>query len=214
MDIHRGDRFEYLVSMGGNARGYNEYAARYLPAGNPLATARFDMADVNSCLIRTVKGRTIYLLSDTLLSRPQPRNLYRLLGSQGIYDRTIDRLYLEERSPKRDRCHGDWELIASYYNEFDHPLWQALRKQTIGAGKGGGDYLCLYRLVQALRTGTRPDIDVYDAAAWSSIVELSETFARNRSQPLDFPDFTRGRWKTRRRNLWWRSSAVATLAMC
>ncbi len=196
MDIHRGDRFEYLVSMGGNARGYHEYAARYLAADNPLATARFDMADINSCLIRTAKGRTVYLLSDTLLSRPQSRNLYRLLGSQGIYDRTIDRLYLEGKSPKRDRCHGDWELIAGYYNEFDHPLWKAFRKQTISTGKGGGDYLCLYRLVQALRMGTRPDIDVYDSAAWSSIVELSETSARNRSQPLDFPDFTRGRWKT------------------
>jgi hypothetical protein len=196
MDIHRGDRFEYLVSMGGNARGYHEYAARYLPAGNSLAMAKFDMADVNSCLIRTAKGRTIYLLSDTLLSRPQSRNLYRLLGSQGIYDRTIDRLYLEDRSPKRDRCHGEWELIVSYYSEFDHPLWKAFRNKTISTGKGGGDYLCLYRLVQALRTGTRPDIDVYDSAAWSSIVELSETSARNRSQPLDFPDFTRGRWKT------------------
>jgi hypothetical protein len=197
MDIHRGDRFEYLVSMGGNARAYHEYAARYLPAGNSLAAAKFDMADINSCLIRTAKGRTIYLLSDTLLCRPQSRNLYRLLGSQGIYDRSIDRLYLEERSPKRDRCHGDWELIAGYYNEFDHPLWKSFRNKTISTGKAGGDHLCLYRLVQSLRTGTRPDIDVYDAAAWSSIVELSETSARNRSQPLDFPDFTRGRWKTR-----------------
>ncbi len=32
------------------------------------------------------------------------------------------------------------------------------------SGHGGADYKCLYRLVQAIRAGTEPDIDVYDAA--------------------------------------------------
>ncbi len=54
----------------------------------------------------------------------------------------------------------------------------------------------LYRLIQAIRTGTPPDMDVYDAAAWSCITELSERSVAKRSSPMDFPDFTRGRWKT------------------
>jgi hypothetical protein len=29
-------------------------------------------------------------------------------------------------------------------------------------------------------------------------VELSERSARNRSRPVEFPDFTRGLWKTRK----------------
>jgi hypothetical protein len=39
-------------------------------------------------------------------------------------------------------------------------------------------------------------MDVYDAAAWSCITELSEKSVVDRSRPMDFPDFTRGRWKT------------------
>jgi hypothetical protein len=196
LDIHRGDRFDYLVSMGGNARAFNEYGARYFAAAHYLATTRFDMSDVNLCLIRTVKGRTVYLVSDTLLARPRPRNVYRLLGSKGIYDRTIEMLYVEGKSPKRDRWGGDWEPTAEYNQEFDHPLWRDLRSNAIGSGQGGADYLCVTRLVDALRAGTSPDMDVYDAAAWSSIVDLSEQSARNKSRPVDFPDFTRGGWQT------------------
>ena len=59
------------------------------------------------------------------------------------------------------------------------------------------DYLVLYRLVQALRSGTEPDMDVYDAASWSVVSALSERSVADRSRPIDFPDFTRGKWKTR-----------------
>ena len=59
------------------------------------------------------------------------------------------------------------------------------------------DYLVLYRLVQALRSGTEPDMDVYDAASWSIVSALSERSVADRSRPIDFPDFTRGKWKTR-----------------
>ena len=39
-------------------------------------------------------------------------------------------------------------------------------------------------------------MDVYDAVTWSCITELSEKSVATRSSPMDFPDFTRGRWKT------------------
>lgn len=57
-------------------------------------------------------------------------------------------------------------------------------------------WLVMHRLIQALRTGTPPDMDVYDAATWSCITELTEKSVANRSSPMDFPDFTRDRWKT------------------
>jgi len=65
------------------------------------------------------------------------------------------------------------------------------------AGHGGMDYLENLRLIQALRSGRPTDMDVYDAAAWSAIVALSETSIAGGSAPVEFPDFTRGRWKTR-----------------
>ena len=52
-------------------------------------------------------------------------------------------------------------------------------------------------LIQCLREGRPTDMDVYDAAAWSAVCALSEHSVAHRSRPKDFPDFTRGRWKTR-----------------
>jgi hypothetical protein len=40
-------------------------------------------------------------------------------------------------------------------------------------------------------------MDVYDAAAWSAISQLTERSVAHGSRPIDVPDFTGGRWKTR-----------------
>jgi hypothetical protein len=60
------------------------------------------------------------------------------------------------------------------------------------------DYIEDYRLVQCLRQGTPMDMDVYDGAAWSAVIMLSEQSIAQRSKSMDFPDFTRGAWQTRR----------------
>jgi hypothetical protein len=41
-------------------------------------------------------------------------------------------------------------------------------------------------------------VDVYDAATWSVIVPLSEQSVASKSAAVDFPDFTRGKWKNPR----------------
>jgi hypothetical protein len=57
------------------------------------------------------------------------------------------------------------------------------------------DFVMAWRLVQAIREGKAPDIDVYDAAAWSAPGPLSEQSVAAGSAPMKFPDFTRGRWE-------------------
>ena len=37
-------------------------------------------------------------------------------------------------------------------------------------------------------------MDVYDAAEWSSLVELTEQSAQMGGAPVEIPDFTRGEW--------------------
>ncbi len=39
-------------------------------------------------------------------------------------------------------------------------------------------------------------MDVYDAAAWSAVSELSEQSVAQNGASVEFPDFTRGKWKT------------------
>ncbi len=174
MDINRGNRFDYLVSMSADDT-----------AGNRSA-------DINTSLIRTAHGQTVTLYFDTRLPRPYDL-IYRVQGTRGICMATWDKIYIEGRSPKAET----WESMDAYYGEFEHPLWKALGEQARQrGGHGGGDWLVMHRLIRALQTGAPPDMDVYDAAIWSCITELSERSVADRSRPRDFPDFTRGRWKT------------------
>jgi hypothetical protein len=59
------------------------------------------------------------------------------------------------------------------------------------------DYIMHYRLLQCVKEGLRPDIDVYDAAAWSAVGPLIVSSVSRRSTPIEFPDFTRGKWRRR-----------------
>ena len=57
------------------------------------------------------------------------------------------------------------------------------------------NYTMDYRLIYCLRHGLPLDMDVYDAAEWSCIAELSEQSALQGGIPIKIPDFTRGRWE-------------------
>jgi len=60
------------------------------------------------------------------------------------------------------------------------------------------DYVMIYRLLQCMREGLAPDMDVYDGAAWSAPTPLSKTSLAQGSSPVKFPDFTRGLWSQRK----------------
>jgi hypothetical protein len=68
------------------------------------------------------------------------------------------------------------------------------------------DYIEDHRLIQCLLKGEPTDMDVYDAAALSAVCELSERSVASRSRAVDFPDFTRGRWRE------WESMGIVTVA--
>jgi len=190
MNINRGDRFDYLVSMSSKSRGLNLYAARKFGPNDPRATRRYALGDINSSLIRTVNGLTIIVIHDCSSPRPYSR-INMIQGTKGLFEGYPDRIYIEGRSP-----HHQWENAAAYRGEFEHPLWKTLAERATDSGHGGMDYVMNYRLIRCLQTGTPPDMDVYDAAAWSAVSELSERSVARRSAPQDFPDFTRGAWKT------------------
>ncbi|HAA69822.1 MAG TPA: hypothetical protein DCE55_11835, partial [Planctomycetaceae bacterium] len=142
-------------------------------------------------MIRTVSGSTITLGYDVQLPRPYSR-INIVQGTKGIAQGYPERISIEGSGNDHP-----WKSLEDYRQDYEHPLWQQLHAQAEGKGHGGMDYLVLYRLVEALRNGTEPDMDVYDAASWSVVSALSERSVANRSRPVDFPDFTRGKWKTR-----------------
>lgn len=192
-DINRGDRFSYLTSMSSKARGMNNYVRKLAGPDHRNATRQFAKGDVNTTLIQTENGVTITLYYDTVLPRAYDLIL-RVQGTEGIYSGTLDKIYIEDVSPEPH----EWESMDSYYERYDHPLYLALKDDAAGRGHGGADYITLHQFLRAVRKGTQTPIDVYDSASWSAIMPLSEQSVDARSAPVDFPDFMRGRWKTKR----------------
>jgi hypothetical protein len=191
MNINRGNRFDYLVSMSSNPRGLALYAREHLGSDHPLAKADYKLGDLNVTLIRTIQGQTIYLSHDTNLPRPYSR-IFLVQGTRAIHQGYPERIHIEGRSPAHK-----WEPLEQYQAEYDHPLWKNLGTQGAEAAHGGMDWLEDHRLISCLQQGRPMDMDVYDAASWSCIVGVTGDSVAQRSRPVDIPDFTRGAWEKR-----------------
>ena len=191
MNINRGDQFDYLVSMSTKSIGLNLFAEKKYRPDHKWAKQKYALGDVNISMIHTKLEKTIVVFHDCDTPRPYSRKIV-VQGTKGIAERWPSRVHIEGRSPG----HG-WEEMEAYREEFEHPLWTTLQEKSAGAGHGGMDYMEDYRLIKCLREGVPLDLDVYDAASWSVVSELSEISVANKSKAVDFPDFTRGGWKTR-----------------
>lgn len=192
MNINRGNRFDYLVSMSGPSRGLQLWQHEHLEPNDPRRGERYVLGDVNVTLIKTALGQTIYLVHDTNLPRPYSR-INAIQGTRGLMQGWPDRIYVEGRSAQAHR----WEALDTWYQQYEHPLWRSERVRTASGGHGGMDFLEDWRLIACLRNGVPLDMDVYDAAAISAVCDLTERSVANRSRSVDVPDFTRGRWRTR-----------------
>ncbi|MBV7314978.1 Gfo/Idh/MocA family oxidoreductase [Shewanella sp. NIFS-20-20] len=192
MNINRGDRFDYLTSMSSPALGRQMYAAREFPKEHMRNQARYINGDINTSLIKTIKGKTIMVQHDTTTPRPYSRhNLIQ--GTNGVFAGFPNRIALEQGG--RESFH-QWDYdMQPWYDKFDHPLWQHMGSEAErNGGHGGMDFLMLWRMVYCLRHGEPLDQDVYDGASWSVISPLSSLSLEHRSQSVDIPDFTRGAW--------------------
>ena len=200
MGVNRGDRLDYLVSVDSRQAGYETFACATLEPDNPLRNERFAMADMNVTTIRTARGRTIMLQHDVTSPRPYSR-LNLISGTKGTF-RSYPKLgiYIEgaDEWPTKPGHHEyDDKFAAEIKERFRHPLVRELGEiaKKVG-GHGGMDYMMDLRWAYCLQQGLPLDTDVYDLASWCAVGELTEKSARNRSQAIDIPDFTRGAWKT------------------
>ena len=193
LDINRGNYFENLVSFSTKSRGLSAYAAKEFGHDSPQANEKFVLGDVVTTMITTKRGETIMITHDTSSPRPYSRDIL-VQGTGGIVRKyPVPRIHIDGRSPAHR-----WEDLSDYKDEYYHPLWKKMEEEAAGAGHGGMDYLEDYRLINALKNGLEPDMDVYDAAVLSAVTELSQKSIESGNWPVQFPDFTRGMWKTTR----------------
>jgi predicted dehydrogenase len=204
MNVNRGDRFDFLVSVESKdfmMEAKAKELAKKDPFFEPFAKMDF-RGNMSSMLIKTVGGRTLNIQHDA--TSPSPHNLiHGVYGTQGsvLYDPAPPRISTGN-SRWADKKTYD-KLMAQYkpgllkqFEEFQTGLGA-----TLSSGHGGSDLINIWQTIDCLRNGLPLDQDVYDAAAFSSVVQLSEWSVLNNSNSIKVPDFTAGSWKTNKPNM-------------
>jgi len=200
LGVGRGDQFKFLVSVSSPELGLTEYRDAKKPNGGRHAGEKYVCGDMNTSIVKTELGRTIMIQHDVVSPRPYSR-INALSGTGATFFDYPARLAIND--PKRYdlKSPGSHEWLEEkdleiMRRKFTHPLWKKLEERAKGGGHGGMDFVMSWRHLDCLRTGQTPDSVVYDAAAWSSIIEISTRSVATGSAPVVLPDFTRGLWKT------------------
>lgn len=194
MDIGRGDRFSFMVSMSSLQAALTEHSKTVEPDNEFYDRKDFKHGDMNSSLVKTEKGRSILVQHDVVTPRPYDR-LNALGGTKAYHQGYPSRLSVEGMG------HG-WlkdEEYKEYRDKYNHPIWESLKDAIAkNGGHGGMDFVMTYRMIDCLNKGLPLDMDVYDTADWSVVTPLSVISTELGSIPVKFPDFTRGQWKKQR----------------
>jgi predicted dehydrogenase len=204
MNVNRGDRFDFLVSV--ESRDFMMAAkAKELAAKDPFFKDFAEMeyrGNMSSMLIRTVGGRTLNIQHDA--TSPSPHNLiHGVYGTKGavLYDPAPPRI------SEGDHRWADKKRFDQLMDQYKPELLKQFDRFRSGLGKdlasghGGSDLINIWHIIDCLRNGLPLDQDVYDAAASSAVVELSDWSVRSGSNSIRIPDFTAGAWKTNKPNM-------------
>lgn len=202
MDIHRGDKMDYLVAMDVPAVTVPKYIEKM--RGKPVG--EFKNGEVTHTLIKTNKGKTIYLEHNVASYRPYDR-MFQLTGTDGFANKYPVSGFSLRPTEENKKAVPDHENLKSHgfvseatkkelMTKYQHPIAKdiAEKAKKVG-GHGGMDYIMDYRLIYCLQNGLPLDMDVYDLAEWSAIGELTRISLENNSAPVEVPDFTRGAWQ-------------------
>lgn len=193
MDIGCGDYYDYLTSTATRSLGINNYFRRKFGPHHPNARREYAQGDIVTTVVKTKKGNSIVINYDMQLPRPYD-NRWMIQGTEGIYNEQRQAIYLLGRSPE----YHEWEPFAPYQEKYEHTWWRAMKDSSGDFGHGGTDYLELQQFLKAVREKRQTPVDVYDSVAMSAIIPLSEASVAKNSAPVKCPDFTRGKWKTRK----------------
>ena len=203
LNIHRGDRMNTLISMDTDAFNGKNVAEQF-------GETEYANGDHTITLIRTEKGKVIEIQHNVVTPRPYNR-MYQVEGTEGFANkypnegysiRTEGRNFDEHKavddltgSANDGEAYLSNEVRDALMEQYKHPIARDIEEKAkkVG-GHGGMDFIMDYRLIYCLQNGLPLDQDVYDAAEWSCLGELTRVSIENGNIPVIMPDFTRGDW--------------------
>ncbi len=195
MNINRGDRFDYLVSVDSKQASFEEFADARYKDDAWKRDLKVKMGDMNTTVVKTALGRTIMIQHDVSTPRPYSR-INLIQGTRGILQDYPLRIAFEEKVGAGAH-HFDAKRTEDIRQKYKHPLWKKAGDIALKlGGHGGMDFLMNLRISYCLQNGLPVDMNVYDLATTCCLGELTEKSAAQRGKSMNVPDFTCGGWKT------------------
>ena len=172
LDFHNQDRMVRLVSLSSSITIPNE--------------CNSELGHINNTLILTERGVSILLQLDVSTNRPYNR-LQTVCGTKGFAQKyPLPTLQLE--GEKLLTGNEALSAMQKFATSPASQLWQ--RGHQLGV-PNEMNYAMDARLIYCLQNGLPLDIDVYDAAEWSCLAELTQLSASQGNIPIDVPQFRR-----------------------
>lgn len=201
MNIHRGDRMNYLVSV--DAKQIS--SINYIKEKTGEDVKDFRNGEHTSTLISTEKGKSILIEHNVNSPRPYSR-MYQLTGTKGFANKyptqgyaldggVIDPAVAANHENLNAHSFVPDDVRKALMERYKHPIVKGIeaKAKEVG-GHGGMDFVMDYRLIYCLQKGLPLDMDVYDLAEWCCLIPLTQLSLDNNSAPVEIPDFTRGGW--------------------
>jgi len=205
LDINNGNKMVSLSSVASCAEGLREEIRTRNGREHHLADYEFQQGDIVTTTIKCARGETITLRLDTTLPRAYSRR-FEVHGTKGMFMEDGNLVYLQdEHWDLRESAGKLYNNADGYVEKYEHPLWQKNNKDAanqtedmLNTGHGGSDDILCRAFIDSVRNNLPMPIDIYDTAIMMSITALSEESIAKGGAPVMVPDFTRGKYLTRK----------------
>lgn len=198
LNLNHGNRLTSLVSMASKSRGLHDFIGKDKGTEYDAYSFSFNQGDVVTTMLKCANGESITLTLDTSLPRYYSRG-FHVQGTNAMYEEDNKSLFLDGiyKEETKYNWQPHWNNVEEY-REYDHPLWKKYLADGVKGGHGGADWLEIDAFIDGCRRNIPMPLDVYDAATLMAVTVLSEESIALGSQSVPVPDFTNGRWMSRK----------------
>lgn len=191
LGINRGNRLVRLSAFASKSAGLKAYATEHFGKDDEYAKADYRQGDIINTILTCANGETISLSLDTTVPRAYYSRNFSVRGTKGMSTEERKAIFLEGM---KEPVENNEEEMGKQY---DHPLQAEYIALGARGGHDGMDWLVCRAFIEAVKNGTNTPIDAYDTVTWLAVGALSEQSIRGGGVPVDFPDFTNGKWQKR-----------------
>ena len=147
--------------------------------------------DTSITMCQLESGKLARIRIDTISPRPHQMAYYTLQGTEGVVEASRiakgeAKVWLKGMDESVDKA--QWRPLSELREYLPERYLNATEEQR-NAGHDGGDFFIVEDFIKAIRLGTPPPIDVYQACEWTAVALLSELSITNKSRIMDMPHF-------------------------